>query len=180
MKLLDEKGRIFGFINIVDLLVLILILAIVGGVGYRLYSKKVNANGLSPLSEKQEIHVTLYSSLVTPEVAESLKVGDKLVANGNFTDAEIISVESRPAAYVSTDSEGKAVLSEHPLWKDVTVVIKDEVNPSNVILKAGTQEVRVGYSFILKTQTVETNCRIRGLEFVSKDGTQTTTKVVAE
>ena len=64
-----------------------------------------------------------------------------------------------------TNSEGKAVYSEHPLWKDVTVVVKEKVNPKSVILKVGNQEVRVGYSYILKTQTVETNCKIRGIEF---------------
>ena len=51
------------------------------------------------------------------------------------------------------------------MWKDVTVVVKEKVNPKSVILKVGNQEVRVGYSYILKTQTVETNCKIRGIEF---------------
>ena len=102
---------------------------------------------------------------VVPEVAEGLKEGDKLVANNAFTDAEVVSVDVAPAAYVGTNSEGKAVYSEHPLWKDVTVVVKEKVNPKSVILKVGNQEVRVGYSYILKTQTVETNCKIRGIEF---------------
>lgn len=165
MKLLDNKGKLFGIVNIVDLIVIVLIIAIVGGVSYRLVSKKINANQENIMSNKEEVYVTLYSSLVVPEVAEGLKVGDKLVANNKFTDAEIVSIESKPADYVSTDSNGKPVLTTHPLWKDVTVVIKDTVNPSNVILKAGEQEIRVGYSFILKTQIVETNCRIRGVEF---------------
>jgi len=44
-------------------------------------------------------------------------------------------------------------------------ILKEKVNPKSVILKVGNQEVRVGYSYILKTQTVETNCKIRGIEF---------------
>lgn len=167
MKLIDRKGRLFGKLNIVDLLVAILIAGFVAVVATRLYSQKLNANGGNPLSQQEEIYVTLYSSLVVPEIAESLKVGDKLVANNAYTNAEIVSIDVVPAAYVSTNSDGEAVLSEHPLWKDVTVVIKDTINPSSVILKAGNQEVRVGYSFILKTQTVETNCKIRGVEFAS-------------
>lgn len=164
MKIIDDKGKLFGIINVVDLVVLILVIAIAGGIGYRVVSPKLNANNESPLSDKKEIYVTLYSSLVVPEVAQSLKAGDKLVANNQFTNAEIVSVESKPADYVSTDADGNAVLSEHPLWQDITVVVKDTVNPSSVILKAGGQETRVGYSFILKTQTVETNCKIRGIE----------------
>jgi len=169
VKIIDEKGKLFGLINVVDLLVIILIVAIVGGVGYRLFSKKINANNGNVLSEKQDVYVTLYSSLVVPEVAENLKVGEKLAASGKYTNAEIVSITSRPANLVNTDFEGNAVLTKHPLWKDVIVVVKEKVNPSDIILKVATQEVRVGYSFILKTQTVETNCKIRGVSFDPPD-----------
>lgn len=170
MKVIDEKGKLFGLVNIVDLLVFILIIAIIGGAGYRLYSKKANANNGNILTEKQDVYVTLYSSLVVPEVAENLKVGEYLAASGKYTDAQIVSVKSKPANLVNTDFEGNAVLTEHPLWKDVEVVIKEKVNPSDIILKVATQEVRVGYSFILKTQTVETNCKIRGVSFNAPEG----------
>ncbi len=165
MKIIDEKGKLFGFINPVDLIVIVLILSIIGGLGYRFISDRLNANGGSPMSEDQEVYVTLYTSLVIPEIAENLNVGDKLVANNQFTDAEIVDIKVEPGSYVGVNADGEAVLSQHPLWKDVTVVIKDKVNPSNVILKAGEQEIRVNYPFILKTQTVEANCKIRGVEF---------------
>lgn len=164
MKIIDEKGKLFGFINPVDLIVIVLILSVIGGIGYRFVSSKLNANGGSLMTEEQDIYVTLYSSLVVPEVAENLNIGDKLVANSQFTNAEIVDIKVEPASYVGTNAEGEAVLSQHPLWKDVTIVVKDRVNPSSVILKAGEQEVRVNYPFILKTQTVETNCKIRGVE----------------
>ncbi len=165
MKIIDEKGRLFGFINIIDLAVLLLIAVLVVGTVVRFASSKLNANGGNPLSEKQEVYVTLFSSLVVPEVAQSLEIGQKLVANNAYTDAEIVSVKVEDAAYVGTNSEGMAVESKHPIWKDVTVVVKEKINPDSVILKVGEQEVRVGYSYILKTQTVETNCKIRGVSF---------------
>lgn len=164
MKLVDENGKIFGKVNLVDLIVLVLIVAIAAAGIIRVSSKKLNADN-SEADGDQYCYVTLLSSLVVPEVAEGLNIGDKLVANNAFTDAEVVSVDVAPAAYVGTNSEGKAVYSEHPLWKDVTVVVKEKVNPKSVILKVGNQEVRVGYSYILKTQTVETNCKIRGIEF---------------
>ncbi len=166
MKIVDEKGKLFGKVNVVDLIVLIIIIGIIGAVGYRLTSSRVNVGGGNPVNtEDQYCYVTLYSSLVVPEISQSLSVGDKLVANSKFTDAEIVSIEEKPAAYVATNDKGEAVLSEHPIWKDVTVVVKEKIDPTSVILKVGNQEARVGYSFILKTQTVETNCKIRGIEF---------------
>lgn len=175
-KIIDEKGRLFGKINIVDLAVIVIIIAVIAVVVIRLNSQRMNARSENPLSDQETVYVTLTSSLVVPEIAESIKPGDKLVANNHFTTGEVVSVESVPASYVSNNSEGKAVLSEHPLWKDLTIVIKDKVDPSSVILKAGEQEVRVGYSYIFKTQTVETNCKIRGIDFVDEAEIEDTTE----
>lgn len=169
MKLIDDKGRLFGKINLVDLVVLLLVVAIAAAAVYRLTSTRVNVGGQNPVTaQNQYCYVTLYSSLVVPEISQQLNVGDKLVANNKFTDAEIVSIDEKPAAYVATNSQGEAVLSEHPIWKDLTVVVREKIDPTNVIIKVGNQEARVGYSYILKTQTVETNCKIRGIEFKSE------------
>ncbi len=163
MKFIDEKGRLLGVINLVDLIVIVLVLSVVGGIGYRFLSSRLNADG-NPLSPEKEAYVTVCASLQIPEVAESIKIGDKLVANNQYTDAEVVDVKVEPAAYVGSNSAGEAVESKHPLWKDVTITIKEKINPSNVILKVGEQEVRVGYPFIFKTQTVEANSKIRSIE----------------
>ncbi|WP_250277923.1 DUF4330 domain-containing protein [[Clostridium] colinum] len=163
-KIIDEKGKLFGFINIVDLLALLVIIGVVAVVGIRLTSSARNAQGQNPLDSKKEIYVTLYGNSIVPEAIETLKPGDKLVANNVFTDAEIVSVDMKPAAYITTNSNGEPLLTNHPIWKDITVVIKDTVNASNPILKAGNQEVRVNYNFILKTQQFEANCKVRDIE----------------
>lgn len=165
MKLIDEKGKLFGKLNIVDLIVVVIIVAIIAAVVVRFTSSKLNANGLNPASEDQYCYVTAFASLQVPEVAESLHVGDHIVAGGKYTDAEIVDVKVEPAAYVGVNSEGKAVYSEHPIWKDVTVTIKEKIDPSNITIKVGGQEARVGFSYIVKTQTVEANAKIRGVEF---------------
>ena len=122
------------------------------------------------MAGEKEVYVTLYAQQQIPEVADSIKKGDRLVANNQYTNAEVVEVISvNPAVTVSPNSDGKSVKSEHPLWKDITIRIKDKVNPANVILKAGEQEIRVGYPFIFKTQTVEANTRITKIEFGDDD-----------
>ena len=39
MKLIDEKGRLFGKINLIDLLVVILIVAVIAAVAWKLGGK---------------------------------------------------------------------------------------------------------------------------------------------
>ncbi len=164
-KLLDEKGKIFGFINIVDLIVLLIIISIIGVIAVRIVSPKRNAEGTSILNGKREVYATLYVQNAVPEALECLNVGDKMVANSAFTTAEIVSIESRPAAYVTTDSDGKPHLEEHPQWVDLIVVVKDTVDISSPILKIGEQEARTNYPIILKTQQFEASAKILTLEF---------------
>ena len=71
MKLVDENGKIFGKVNIVDLIVLVLIVAIAAAGIIRVSSKKLNAdNSEAGADGEQYCYVTLLSSLVVQEVAE--------------------------------------------------------------------------------------------------------------
>lgn len=165
MKLVNEKGKLFGIINIVDLAVILVVVILAGSVVYRMTSDKVNVDGGNLLTQEQNVYVTLWANLVMPEVGENISVGDKLVATGAYTDAEVVYVGSEDAPYVGVNDEGKATYSTHPLWKDVTVIVKQKVNPADVTLKVGGQEARVGYSYILKTQRVETNVKVKDIKY---------------
>ena len=162
MKLIDEKGKLFGKVNIIDLIVVLMVVAIAVAAVVRQTSNRRNVGEFTP-GDKQYCYITVFSSLQVPEVGANLKVGQKVVAGGKFTNAEIVDVKVEPAAYVGTNANGEAVLSEHPLWKDVTVVIKEEIDRSNVALKVGGQEARIGFNYIIKTQDVEANGRVRDI-----------------
>ena len=41
MKIINEKGKLFGLINIVDFLVLLAALAVIGGLGWKLLGTQV-------------------------------------------------------------------------------------------------------------------------------------------
>ncbi|MCD7856101.1 MAG: DUF4330 domain-containing protein [Clostridiales bacterium] len=155
--------------NLVDAVVLIIIAAVVIAVVYRITTSSRNVGGANLLSEEQYMYVELYANQVVPETIDTLQPGDKLVANGKQTTGEIVYVEAEPAAYIGMDNDGNTVLTQHPLWNDLHVIIRDKVNPSEVTLKAGEQEVRVNYTFILKTQQFEGNSKVRSIEFVPVD-----------
>ena len=38
MKIINEKGKLFGVINIVDLLVVLAVIAVAAGIGYKLFA----------------------------------------------------------------------------------------------------------------------------------------------
>lgn len=164
-KLIDEKGKLFGFVNIVDLMVLVVILAVIFAILFRAFSPSKNAPGTTLVDNKKEVYATLYVQNAVRESLDALKPGDKLVANNNFTTAEIVSVDYKPADLVTTDAQGLAHAVDHPLWYDLIVVVKDKVNASSPVIKIGGQEARVNFPIILKTQNFEANSKIRTMEF---------------
>lgn len=163
-KIIDEKGKVFGKINIVDLFLIFVIILVIAVLSLKLTGEPKAGDTTSVMKNEKEIYVTLYSNSVVPEALDILKQGDKLVANNKFTNGEIVSVKATPSALITTDADGNPHKKEHPMWKDIEVVIKDKVNVNSPILKAGEQEVRVNYGFILKTQQFEANCKVRGIE----------------
>ena len=76
MKLIDEKGRLFGKINLIDLMVILLLLGAIPifYFGYKIYTEEVK------VEQQAEFFVEeVYCKFVglTSKDAESITVGDK-------------------------------------------------------------------------------------------------------
>lgn len=167
--MLDEKGRLFGKINIVDLLVLILVVLAAIVVGLKLLGK----TGVLPGAEggRAKITYTVQVNGVYPEVYENLKQyvgqegGDQMMASGNMLSGYVVGVVSQPHDNsVSLNSATGALtlpLSEDLL--DLTFTIEATV-PNRSTNEVGTQEVRIGKTHAVKTTHFElingviTNC----------------------
>ena len=155
--------------NIIDVLVILVVIGICFAVVYRAKSAKYNAPGTEIGKKEEYCYVTVYLQTVLPEIGEQLEQdrlnGEHLVANNEFTDAEIVSVRSEKAKYVGMNAQGEPVAGVHPIWKDTYIVVKEKVDRSKAIIKVGGQEARVGFAYIMKTQKVEKNGVITAMEF---------------
>ena len=93
MKIIDEKGRLFGKINLIDLLVLVLVVAVVLAVGWKLVGKKAAA---SVSNNNHEITFTVLFEDQPIEVAEfaETQIGKQIVNNAKLVSAEITGCEA--------------------------------------------------------------------------------------
>lgn len=158
-KLIDEKGRLFERVNIIDLIVLALILVVVVIVGMKLMGR---SQGFPSEGTSSELNYTVMVSRVPQKVydavvAEVAKGGDSatLMANGAMLAGSLVSdVSAVPHKEAVQCADGSIVLTEEPGNLDVTFHIRAVI--SNSITQAvGTQEVRVGKTHIVKTKTIE-------------------------
>jgi hypothetical protein len=146
MELVNEKGRLFGKISIIDLFVLVLIILVIGFAGYKLIG---NANTNTAL---KEVTFTVKATAKDESDIKSLHVKDNLISANTKMDAYIDSFSYTPAIVAGNDSEGKPVYSVDPIKKDVIITVKLKYDPKSPTIKMGVQEISVNNSFTLKTQ----------------------------
>lgn len=152
MKLIDEKGRLLGKINLIDLVVIFLVIFLITAVAYKLLGPKI---AVSP-EASGEVTAVIKCTLRSENVARSLPNGTLLIYGNTYIDgAAIEEVSYMPADYITVDSQGNVHLVKHPVLKDIFITIKAQANTKASILKIGTQELCLGKKFTVKTHIVE-------------------------
>lgn len=160
MKIIDEKGKLFGKINLIDLLALVLIVAalVLLAVRFLLPSGSDPINGATKLTytaQVQSVDQATYEEVMRQ--MENAGGRDQLMANGELLDAYVTKVEAVPHVGYNTNAAGEVVRDVEDFEGgrlDLTFTV--EANVADVVTnKVGTQEVRVAKSHILKTAHFE-------------------------
>ena len=163
MKLVDERGKLFGKLNIIDLLVILLLVVAVALIGWKVTRKDGASN-----ASRTILTYTVEVEGVDQEVYEGIKayvpgesgIGDQLMANGEMVDAYVTNVTAAPheGGLTMTDVNGTTMTFpvEGDDTLDLTFTIQANV-VNSVTNEVGTQEVRIGKSHIVKTVHFELN-----------------------
>lgn len=156
MKLVDEKGKLFGILNIIDLLVILLLIVAVALIGWKVLKK----DGASNVS-RTILTYTVEVEGVDQEVYEGIKayvpgesgIGDQLMANGEMVDAYVTSVTATPHEGGITMTDVNGTTMTFPVEEDtLDLTFTIQANVVNAVTnEVGTQEVRIGKSHIVKT-----------------------------
>ena len=176
MSIIDKKGKLFGKLNIIDLIAIVLILAVLALIAYKLLDGK--SGGLS--SGGQSIVYTVEVKGVEPEVYENIKqeLPSQLMAADKLLDAYVTDVQATPVENTTYTMAWDSNLSKETMtWVEAgtyNLVFTIEANITNTLTsELGTQEIRVGKTHIVKTTTFEleggviTSCERQDLETAS-------------
>lgn len=150
MKILDEKGKLFGKINIVDLLVIVLILVVAVVLGMKFLGGGTQVGDGEPRPtltytvRVEEVDPATYES-VCQFVDKAAGKKDQLMASGSLLDGYVVDVEAS-----SHNSDDPAADETLDLVFTVEVATTD-----SLVNSVGTQEVRIGKSHILKSIHLE-------------------------
>ena len=152
MKVIDEKGRLFGKLNIVDLLVIILIVAVAVVLGMKFLGGNGGTVGETAPAIRYTVRVTQADpasyEYVCRYVDKEAGLKDQLMASGKLLNGYVVDVTAQPHEPLATDVTGGDTL-------DLTFTI-EAVPADRLTGTVGTQEVRIGKDeHIVKTAHFE-------------------------
>lgn len=171
MKIVNEKGKLFGIINVVDLLALLAILVILGGVGFRLLSAKIEEAGMKETELTAVIRVRGANEHIQRILRENDQVGKTTISGTEFLeDSYIADVQFEDYYQQIATKDGEIVNALDPVKKDIVFTIKGIVeHDEGPIVRWGVQDMRPGRNCTVKTTDIEVIGMITSMELADEN-----------
>ena len=146
-----KDGKLFGKINIIDLLVILLVAAAAVFLALRLSNR--GTPGDVPTSSR--IRYVVKVLRVDPELYEAAKAridaGEtQLLAGEDLIDGHVVDVRSTPQIATMGDADGQYVYTEDPYYLNVYFTV-EAATSNSVTNLVSTQEIRLGAVVWVKT-----------------------------
>ncbi|MCZ7664062.1 MAG: DUF4330 domain-containing protein [Thermoleophilia bacterium] len=135
-SILDDRGRLFGKVSVVDLFVLLLVVAL-AGLAY------VRLAGSGEGAEKDYL-LTMAIEKVRKATTDQFEIGDLVRDDAGNVLGHIESVAIEPTPTEVFDDQGNLYQRPSPVFSDVKIVIKGRGTFSPGAVRAGSLPLRVG------------------------------------
>lgn len=164
MLVIDEKGRLFGKINLFDFIIILIICIFLG------YGISKIAQRYLIKKEYDQYVIQLKALNLEEQVANSIKKGDVIVSPTGSKFGEIITApQIKPTEVYVTTPEGLLISRTQPKLKDVYFTILVSVPKGANTINYGNQTFKVGASGIIETNLGKYAISILSIEKHSKE-----------
>lgn len=161
MKVVDEKGKLFGKLNIIDLLVIVLIVAVAAVVGVKfLGNNEPVSTSVTKLT--YTVRVTAQDEALVEQIAAHVDAAagkrDQLMASGALVNGYVVDCWIEPTRYNRLSNGSVEMLDAEEAAQAglVDLCFKIEVSVESALTnEVGTQEVRIGKTHNVKTAHFE-------------------------
>ncbi|NLV50368.1 MAG: DUF4330 family protein [Clostridiales bacterium] len=161
-----KDGKLFGKLNIVDAIVILIIIAAAVFLGIRYIGGKDEG----PAGHR-EITYTVTVPAAPVKVYEEIKamIPGTMMANGSLLPATVDSIEAFPCEleYIefknSMNAEETYILSPSGEYVKLIITCSAKLSQSDIKNMLGTQEIRVGKAHIVKTVDFEITGQITSM-----------------
>jgi len=161
MRMIDQKGKLFGIINLFDLVVVLLLVALIGGVGYRY----IIVNPTVALNES-DIEVTLWVEDVRQVTVDVINVGDLVREyDSNLFFGEIVKKEVTPHYQPAETADGRIVNAEVEGKYDVYITLKSRGLVSDNAISIAGKEIKIGGTIVTNHQLYAVSTKVVKIDY---------------
>ncbi|KNY27396.1 DUF4330 domain-containing protein [Pseudobacteroides cellulosolvens] len=161
--ILDSKGKLFGKISIVDVLIVLVVLGAIAGVGYKLTKSDIGI-GVA-VAKKDNIEISFYADEVPEYAAKAVSKGDLAKDfERNVEFGKVTNVEIGNSVSWAANEKGEIVTSSKKGFSSIKVTIegpgvyRDGKSSSGV--NFGSADFYTGRNTILLVGNSTFQCRI--------------------
>lgn len=169
MKFVDENGKIFKKFNIVDAIVVLLVVVVIVAVGWKAVSASLAAAEEKKAAEMAEAYGTsphLVYDVVCINVPEEIAESFEAQMERPMADRQIMNAGELIEGYIT---DCRYEVNEKTGYCTVYFTCEAVLTEKEGIYSVGTQEIRVGKSYIVKTYDIETSGNIASMEVTGND-----------
>ena len=138
-RFLDERGRIFGKVNVVDLVVMLVIVAIVVFAVVRFGGATAQRAPLKVTYTVEEVR-----QLTVDAIQDVVDVNGTVTDEGGTVLGKVEGVEVQPTQVEYMTPEGELKAFDSPIMKDVKITVRGEGSKSGETWRIGSVPIRVG------------------------------------
>jgi len=156
MKIIDEKGKLFGKINIIDFLVILFFFCLlpIFYFGYKVLTKKPIQ--VEKPRQVTDVNISCKFIKVEPQTLEQIKVGDKEINDKGVVTGEIIWIgDSSPYQYKFNIGSGELINMEDSVLKELFARIKLKAEIKENGLFFNSTQVLINSPIVFKTNKYE-------------------------
>jgi len=163
--IIDEKGRLFGKVNIVDFVVIAVVVLGIAGAAYKFISSST-----SLFKKTENIEIVFYNEDLPGYVADAINVGDLVkdsVKNAVF--GKVVAKETDNSVVFATDSEGVLRQTTRPGYVSMKLYVQGEgvITDTGVIIN--NADYYVGRSLELRAGNGVIWTRVRDISKVKEE-----------
>lgn len=164
--LMDDKGKLFGKISIIDICVVLVIVALALGSAY-----KFGVIGQKTVDSKyDQLQYVIQVSGIRQQAIDAIIPGDEIYDVKTGSDmGSIVSKEVKPALEDIVKTDGTVVWAEKPERFDVYVTITvPGVENDSSYLANGNREINNEASIVMNTRMVLVESKVVSIKNLSK------------
>lgn len=146
--MIDQKGRLFGKVNLLDLVVVLAVLAVAGRFGLQKFTSA------TPVAEgqAQRMEITVKLPVVSQPTIDALPVGTKIFeSRSNTYMGEIVEAKAEPALVVTRGDDGLVFEQPSKRHFDLYITIAGEGRVAPTAIMMAGFETKIGRINYLRT-----------------------------